>query len=388
MDARINVVILEDNALDARLIRRELRKCGLDFDAHWVQGKADFLAALERAAPDIVLSDYSLPGFDGLSALALARQRFPEVPVVIVSGAIGEETAIETLKAGATDYVLKQRLNRIGPVVRRALEEARQMAERKRSEQALREAQATILQAEEDWANTFDCIPDLIAILDSDQRIQRVNRAMADRLAATPEQCVGLVCYECVHGLSQRPDFCPHPLTLADGQEHVVEVYEPRLGGHFLVSTNPLLDRQGQVIGVVHVARDITERKRLEEDQKLLLAELEKRVRERTQELEAANQCLRDESQENARINRALVASEARLREALDQEQRMRQQLVQAEKYTALARLVASVAHELNNPLQTIENCMYLLSMEVEVNSGPRPRWKWPRMKSGASPSW
>ena len=84
------------------------------------KNKRTFVGALDSLAPDLILSDYSLPGFDGLSALGLARTRLPDVPVVIVSGAIGEETAIDVLKAGATDYVLKQRLSRLGPVVKRA----------------------------------------------------------------------------------------------------------------------------------------------------------------------------------------------------------------------------------------------------------------------------
>jgi PAS domain S-box-containing protein len=126
-------------------------------------------------------------------------------------------------------------------------------------------AEATILRAKEEWERTFDTVPDLIAILDNGHRIVRVNRAMADRLGVTPEQCIGLACHEAVHGLSQPAAFCPHALTCADGQQHVAEVHEPRLGGDFLVSTTPLCDAQGQLIGSVHVARDITERKRAEQ---------------------------------------------------------------------------------------------------------------------------
>ena len=109
--------------------KRELRKAGIDFRAKCVQDKRAFLQALDDFTPDLVLSDYSLPGFDGLTALALVRQRFPDIPVIVVSGAIGEEVAIETLKSGATDYVLKERLGRLGQVVRRALKEAEQLAE-------------------------------------------------------------------------------------------------------------------------------------------------------------------------------------------------------------------------------------------------------------------
>jgi PAS domain S-box-containing protein len=132
------------------------------------------------------------------------------------------------------------------------------ISERKQAELRLR-------QAKEEWERTFDSVPDPIAVLDRAHRVRRVNRAMADRLGVTPEQCVGLHCHEAVHGLGAPPAFCPHMLTCADGQTHTVEVHEERLGGHFLVTTTPLRDEQGRVLGSVHVARDITARKRAEE---------------------------------------------------------------------------------------------------------------------------
>jgi len=138
MDRPLHILILEDNASDAELVRRELRKAGLDVVVQVVLNRETYLQALDAFGPDVILADYSLPGFDGLTALILARQRLAEVPVVVVSGAIGEETAIEALKAGATDYVLKQRLSRLGPVVKRALLEARQLAEKRRAEESLR----------------------------------------------------------------------------------------------------------------------------------------------------------------------------------------------------------------------------------------------------------
>ena len=132
------------------------------------------------------------------------------------------------------------------------------ITERKEIEQALQEAKR-------DWERTFDSIPDLIAILDKQHRIMRANKAMAQRLGTTPDHCIGLNCYECVHGTSMPLEFCPHEQTLKDGKEHVAEVQEPRLGGSFLVSTTPLKNEQGQLIGSVHVARDITERKKAED---------------------------------------------------------------------------------------------------------------------------
>jgi PAS domain S-box-containing protein len=117
-----------------------------------------------------------------------------------------------------------------------------------------------------EWKQTFDSIPDLIAILDNEHRIVRINQAMANQLGLTPEQCIGLKCFECVHGTSLPPDFCPHQKTLRDGREHTAEVHEDALGGDFLVTTTPLPDEKGRNIGAVHVARNITERKKSEEE--------------------------------------------------------------------------------------------------------------------------
>ncbi len=382
-DRNIHILILEDNAADAELMKRELRKFGFNFAAECSANEAAFIRALDTFIPDIMLADYSLPGFDGLTAMDLARQRFPELPVIIVSGAIGEEVAIETMKAGANDYVLKQRLSRLGPVVERALKEAEHLVEKKRIEKALwdrekelrlimdagptlisyvdaesryvrvnktfeqwfgvapervvglhiwevmgdaawqsvkpyvgralagetvtyeqelefrkggarwihatytpdrdesgrirgftvhaldigerKRAEEAIRRAKEEWERTFDTVPDLLAILDDQYRITRLNRAMADRLGMRPAQAIGRRCYEVVHGTSAPPEFCPHFLSCADREEHMVEVHEPRLGGDFLVSTTPLCDPQGRIIGSIHVARDITVRKRAEE---------------------------------------------------------------------------------------------------------------------------
>ena len=126
-------------------------------------------------------------------------------------------------------------------------------------------AEQELLRAKQEWERTFDAMPDLIAILDDRHRILRANKAMAQRLGLTPEECVGKVCYQAVHGLDTAPGFCPHTLALADGREHVAEVHEDCLGGDFLVSTTPLVDEQGRTIASVHVARDITGRKLREE---------------------------------------------------------------------------------------------------------------------------
>lgn len=151
------------------------------------------------------------------------------------------------------------------------------ITDRKRSEEELQEMLATLearveertaelKRAKEEWERTFDSVPDLIAILDNNHRILRVNKSMADRMHCTPDNCIGQTCYKVVHGMESPPQFCPHLLTIADGKEHGVEIHEERLGGDFLVTTVALLDSEGKGIGSVHVAHDITERKKAENE--------------------------------------------------------------------------------------------------------------------------
>jgi PAS domain S-box-containing protein len=145
---------------------------------------------------------------------------------------------------------------------------AAEITERKKAEEK-------ITRAKEEWERTFDSVPDLIAILDNQHRVVRVNEAMARRLGLTPRECVGLHCYEAVHGTSMPPAFCPHARTLEDGSQHIEEVHEDRLNGDFVVSTTPLYDEKGAMTGSVHVAHDITERKRAEESLKKSLQRLD-----------------------------------------------------------------------------------------------------------------
>jgi signal transduction histidine kinase len=136
----IRILMLEDSLEDAQLVKFALREGGLDFSLKRVESKGQYLRALENEPPDLILLDYALPSFDGLSALHMAQEKYPQIPFIFVTGTLGEEVVIEMLKSGATDYVLKTRLSRLVPAVRRALRETRERMERKKAEEKLRKS--------------------------------------------------------------------------------------------------------------------------------------------------------------------------------------------------------------------------------------------------------
>ena len=123
MTSPLRILILEDNPADAELVVRELHSEGIEFEARFAVEKAGYLRALDEKAPDLILADYHLPDLEGPEALSLANEHCPSVPLIVVSGALGDERAVEIIKMGATDYVLKDRLKLLAPAVRRAMRE-------------------------------------------------------------------------------------------------------------------------------------------------------------------------------------------------------------------------------------------------------------------------
>ncbi len=132
MKPGLQILMLEDSAVDAALLEREMRRGGLSFDANRVETQAAFVAQLDEYPPDLVVSDFNLPSFDGMQALAIVRKRSPWLPFILVSGHIGEDSATEALKMGATDFILKDRLGRLVPCIQRAVRDAEDRAEHKR----------------------------------------------------------------------------------------------------------------------------------------------------------------------------------------------------------------------------------------------------------------
>ena len=149
----LKLLIVEDNLDDVHLVLRELHRGGLNPEWTRVESEHDFVAALQNA-PDIILSDYSMPRFSGLRALELLRESGRDIPFILISGTVGEDIAVQAMRGGATDYLLKDRLARLASAVRGALSETRARAERTCAEEALRTSEARTRRVEEQFQQT------------------------------------------------------------------------------------------------------------------------------------------------------------------------------------------------------------------------------------------
>ena len=179
----LRVLILEDNSADAELMARELIRAGFAPQSSRVQTREDFLARLD-ADLELILADYSLPGFDAPAALGLLRERDADIPFIVVTGSVSEEAAVACMRAGAADYLLKDRLARLGPAVGRALEERRLRAQKRSAEEALRESEAKYR-----LLMTHAGIG--ISSWSPEGRLLLLNDAGAAHLRGTPESFVG-----------------------------------------------------------------------------------------------------------------------------------------------------------------------------------------------------
>jgi len=262
----INILILEDMPADAELIGRELLKGGIAFSSRRVDSREDFVRGLEEFAPDIILADYKLPSFDGMSALKIAQERCPDTPLVFVTGAVGEEAAIEMLKSGATDYVLKDRLSRLVPAVSRALREAE-------NRKALKQAVEELGRSKEFNETIFNCLGDPVSVIDpQSQTIIAANNAFIEKYGSEEKDIIGRHCYEVTHGSNEPcspPEHpCPMVESLNDGRYTKYEHVHCSLDGDKIyveVATAPVKCETGKIAMIIHAERDITDRRHLEE---------------------------------------------------------------------------------------------------------------------------
>ncbi len=193
MSGVLRILILEDRETDAELMEYELRTLGMPYEARRVWTEPDFVDEVRTRTPDLILADYTLPAYDGMRALGFVAAEHPDVPFIFVSGSLGEETAIDALHHGAIDYVLKHRLTRLGPAVRRALAEVDERRRRVESERRRCEAEAALRVSEERFKSIFDHVTDGILLVDpTTGAFVDANRTMCSMLGCSREEVLAL----------------------------------------------------------------------------------------------------------------------------------------------------------------------------------------------------
>ena len=253
----LHILNLEDDPLDTELIQANLAESGIDCELLRVQDRTAFVAALKEGDFDLILADHSLPEFDGLSALNVARELEPALPFIFVSGTLGEDAAIESLKSGATDYVLKHRLERLVPAVRRAVREAGERAKRERAEEERARLAAIVEHSE-----------DAILAKSLDGTIISWNAGAQRLFGYATEEIVGQPISVLV-----PPDRRDEETEMLEKikRAEIVEPYETlrvAKDGQLidvLLTVSPIKDSMGNTVGASASARDISERKRAEE---------------------------------------------------------------------------------------------------------------------------
>lgn len=250
MNSNLHILVLEDNDDDAELILRELKKTGIPCTVSRAENENAFNELICKRI-DLVISDYWLPDFDGLTALQRTRARFPSIPFIFVSGIMGEETAVETLKRGATDYVLKNRLERLGPAVLRALAEVKARENERLS---------TLI---------FDSITEGLVVINLNGKIVLANQASTQVTGIPPENLLNKN-YEALFSEFTLESMVDDVLATVDEKGYWQGIVEKTEADTTIASFNatisPIVDEHGRLRQYIVLTRDISEQIRLEQE--------------------------------------------------------------------------------------------------------------------------
>jgi len=267
----LRILHLEDNPNDAELIRSLLESEGFVIAVSQVSTEAGFAALIDQGNFDLILSDYSLPSFDGKSALKMARTTSPDIPFIFVSGTLGEEAAIDSLKEGATDYVIKNRLKRLKPAIERALREKQEETQRKLAEKHLHQSAEMFRQITENVA-------DLIAVLDLEGK-WFYNSPSYRTIFEESELSPGVDSFAKIHpeDRDQMRRLFEETARTGSGQRAEFRYLLPDGGIRFIESqASAIRDQMGEIANVITLSRDITERKQSEEGLRRAQTQLER----------------------------------------------------------------------------------------------------------------
>ncbi|WP_223280185.1 response regulator [Nostoc sp. PA-18-2419] len=251
----LRFLLLEDNPLDAEVIYVTLTDGSTDCELLRIETRAEFVKALETNTFDLILADYALPGFDGISALEIAQKLCPETPFIFVSGSMGEELAIEALKLGATDYVLKRNLRRLVPCVQRALREAQEKRDRQLAETALRQSEARLRQVAANLPHGA------VFIVDRDLRYLLAEGEALEWVGMTTENFVGKTLWQALEP-ALADSYEPYYRQALNGESFTSEHYSH--DRYYISHGTPLRNDRGEVDAVLAMSYDITDRKKIE----------------------------------------------------------------------------------------------------------------------------
>lgn len=257
---KLRVLNLEDSPNDSELIEAEFAAAFEDVEFFRVQTRAAFTEALEVFKPDVILCDYKLPDFDGLTALKIVRQTHPELPVIIVTGAMSDIHAVELIHAGAKDYVLKDRLARLVPSVLRVLSEEEGIRARKASQKALQESETK-------YRAIFESVRDIIYVLDQEGRFVSINPVFQTVTGFAPDEWIGRSFHHLIHpdDLSRAMESFRN--TIAKEGSDFSELRILQKSGNYLdAELSSVSTKLGDSLHLLGVARDISERKNAEKE--------------------------------------------------------------------------------------------------------------------------
>jgi PAS domain S-box-containing protein len=318
---KVRILHLEDSALDADLVCEFLRAAGMDCDIERVWTRDGFGKAVREGRYDLILADHALPAFDGEAALEIARESAAQTPFVFVSGTLGEDVAVEAMKRGATDYVVKQRLERLPAVVARALAEAAERAERRRAEAALRES-------EDRFRMIADSAPALIWVSGPDGGCEFVNDGYLAFFGKAREEVMGFGWTPAAHPDDQQDYVDAYLDAVRRRARFDAQARFQRADGEYrwLHSTGEPRFEGDAFVGHVGISIDVTDQRAAQEELKRLNETLE------------------------SRVVTAIAEREATLA-----------QLGELQKLETLGQLTGGVAHDFNNLLTPIVGSLDLL---------------------------